>query len=161
MANVEVKGLRELGQALEKFPHALARKYLRRAVFKATQLIQQEAVIRAPFRTGVLSQNIVVARSRDKKATSLTEMYKVIVRPIRLNAKAKKVLRILKKATGKRTSIQGDPFYWRFHEFGTQKMAARPFLRPAFETQKDSALEVLKRELSQGVAKAAKEVAAK
>lgn len=27
----------------------------------------------------------------------------------------------------------GDTFYWRFLEFGTEKMPAKPFMRPAFE----------------------------
>lgn len=28
----------------------------------------------------------------------------------------------------------GDTYYWRFLEFGTSKMAARPFMRPALES---------------------------
>jgi len=32
-----------------------------------------------------------------------------------------------------------DAFYGRFLEFGTSKMAARPFLRPAFEAKKQAA----------------------
>ena len=32
-----------------------------------------------------------------------------------------------------------DPYYWRFVEFGTSKMPAKPFLRPAFEQTKEQA----------------------
>ena len=33
----------------------------------------------------------------------------------------------------------GDTFYWRFIEFGTQKMQARPFMRPAIKQNQDKA----------------------
>lgn len=29
------------------------------------------------------------------------------------------------------SASQGEAFYWRFHEYGTKKMRARPFIRPA------------------------------
>ena len=35
----------------------------------------------------------------------------------------------------------GDTFYWRFLEFGTSKMAARPFMRPAMATAGGAALD--------------------
>lgn len=34
-----------------------------------------------------------------------------------------------------RVEIGVDPFYWHFLEFGTIKMAARPFIRPAAEAE--------------------------
>lgn len=34
----------------------------------------------------------------------------------------------------------GDTYYWRFLEFGTVKMAARPFFRPALAQTKQAAL---------------------
>lgn len=36
-----------------------------------------------------------------------------------------------------------DPFYWRFVEFGTSKMPAKPFLRPAFEQSKHQAAKAI------------------
>jgi len=41
-----------------------------------------------------------------------------------------------------------DAYYWRFVEFGTAKMAARPFMRPAFEAKKGDALEAIKGRLA-------------
>lgn len=35
----------------------------------------------------------------------------------------------------------GDTFYWRFLEFGTAKMAAKPFIRPAFAQKGNVALD--------------------
>lgn len=51
----------------------------------------------------------------------------------------------------------GDTFYWRFLEFGTKKMAARSFFRPAVESSKETAMslamEAAKEELSKQLAK--------
>jgi HK97 gp10 family phage protein len=35
-------------------------------------------------------------------------------------------------------TINGDAFYWRFLEYGTVKMAARPFARPAAEEESNA-----------------------
>lgn len=40
-------------------------------------------------------------------------------------------VRTFVKASQRGAKSPNDPFYWRFLEFGTSKMRARPFLRPA------------------------------
>jgi len=45
----------------------------------------------------------------------------------------------------------GNPNYWWLVEFGTSKMAARPFLRPAFESRKLQAVEAIKTSLARGI----------
>ena len=42
-------------------------------------------------------------------------------------------------------------FYGSFLEFGTSKMAARPFLGPAYESKKREAEKVIKEELRKGL----------
>lgn len=37
----------------------------------------------------------------------------------------------------------GDTFYWRFLEFGTSKMRARPFMRPAMLTKQQAAFDAV------------------
>lgn len=41
-------------------------------------------------------------------------------------------------------------FYGRFHEYGTSKMAAKPYMRPAFEAVKDEAVKAMRKELLGG-----------
>ena len=156
MAEIEVKGLRELGEALKNFGPVLAKKYLRRATYEAAKVIEADAESRAPVRTGTLKSKIAIFR---RKSDENSAMYAVGVRPVKLSRKVKKVLRILRKANGTRTSIDGDAFYWRFLEFGTAKMAARPFLRPAFEAQKAAAIDAFAKSLADGVEKASLDVA--
>jgi len=45
----------------------------------------------------------------------------------------------------------GDTFYWRFLEFGTQHMAARPILRPAAEENKTQAFNATAEQLRKRV----------
>jgi HK97 gp10 family phage protein len=42
-------------------------------------------------------------------------------------------------------------WYGRLKEYGTKKMAATPFLRPAFETKKDEALKEIGRVLKEAI----------
>lgn len=48
--------------------------------------------------------------------------------------------------------------YWRFVEFGTQKMAPRPFMRPAFDTQKEAALATIISSIASDIPSIAKQV---
>ena len=115
----------------------LGRKYLRKATFAAAAVIRNEAIERAPIRTGNLKSHIAIFK---RPGAINTASYAIGVRPIKLNKKIKNVLRILRKA-GTPISIEGNPYYWRFVEFGTEKMRAHPFLRPAFESKKETAIE--------------------
>jgi HK97 gp10 family phage protein len=154
---VRVDGLEELGKALKDFPTVLAQKYLKRATFTAAALIEADAISRAPVRTGLLKSKIAIFK---RSSDGNTAHYAIGVRKLRLNTKIKKVLRILRKANGGESGVQlqDEAFYWRFLEFGTAKMSARPFLRPAFESQKNAALEVFRVTLADGVQAAAAEV---
>ena len=47
-------------------------------------------------------------------------------------------------------------FYGRFVEFGTSKMAAKPFLRPAYDAARAKALKAVQERMSAEVKKAIK-----
>lgn len=48
----------------------------------------------------------------------------------------------------------GDTWYWRFLEFGTRKMSARPFMRPAFDNHQASVLSAIVASLQRAVNRA-------
>lgn len=48
----------------------------------------------------------------------------------------------------------GDTFHWRFLEFGTQKMAARPFVRPAADQAAGNAVNEFVRQYNKAVDRA-------
>lgn len=63
-----------------------------------------------------------------------------------------------RKLLGRNESYEsfGDLFYAQFVEFGTAKMSARPFMRPAFDQNKERAVEVMKATLARGIERATK-----
>jgi len=51
----------------------------------------------------------------------------------------------------------GDTYYWRYLEFGTSKMAARPFMRPALESSKDAVMDEFFNEMTKVIDRALKD----
>lgn len=152
---VKVEGLSELLANLEALPRELASKNggpLSKALRKAANLIRDDAEARAPSDTGNLRRQIRAMRSRNPREHGATELYMVGVRRTRMTAKAKKNAPRTKGGKIDRRAA-GDAFYWRFIEFGAYggKVAAKPFLRPAFEARKEQALTTFKDELAAGI----------
>lgn len=138
MANVEVKGLRELMLALEKLPQEVQKKPVQQALRAAAKPMRDDAMSRVPRETGTVQKNIVVQRSKLYNGKNF--VYGVVLRVRNMSKR-------LKKSKG----YAGDPFYWKFLEFGTAKMPARPFMRPAFEGNKDKAIQIIRERLARGI----------
>lgn len=120
---IEVKGLRELDEALSKLPDELQDKVLRMALRKAAEPVRAGAAERAPRgTTGELAENIVIAMK--------------VPRPGLVIAKI---------------GPAGTVFYGEFQELGTVHHAAQPFLRPALEEEGPGALLILARQLATGI----------
>lgn len=171
MSTVTVNGLSEIGEALKEFPIELSRKYLRRATYAAAEAIAQDAVARAkgaPRYQAAMDQiakNIAIFK---RKTDDSSAHYAIGVRRVRTSKKIKNVLRIIRRS-GQTVRIENDTFFWWWFEKGTAaryvksggfrgRILATPFLRPAFEAQKDRALVVFKDDLSEGVQLAARAV---
>lgn len=144
-----VKGLSALSAALKELPDRIARNALRQSVARGAVVIREEAKTRAPVSTtppepggplpGTLRRSIII--QHDRKRSSLTsQTYVVAVRH------GKKY-----RNQGKKGNRSQDAYYWRWVEFGTVKMSARPFMRPAFETQKEAAVQEIARVLAERI----------
>src|SRR5574337_608603 len=143
MAELEhIDGLRELKRALEELPKAIGRNVLRGAVRAGAQLIRKEAQQRAPVYTGDVSKGhpppgtlkrAVYQKQINELSSATRQTFFVGVR------KGNKY-----RNQGKSGKLSQDAYYASWVEFGTSKMAARPFLRPAFEAQKNAAVEAIR-----------------
>lgn len=147
MVEVKFHGLKDIERALQELPRRVDRRILNEGLLDGARLVRDEARAKAPVlreehsrrRPGVLRRAIQAIRVRPQgyAATVL-----VRVRPLSKGAiarfKKKAIARGMKNVNG--ADNPNDPFYWRFVEFGTSKMSARPFLRPAFEAKKVAAV---------------------
>jgi HK97 gp10 family phage protein len=153
MMSVDIKGLKELQAALNQLPREVQKRPLRAAVSAAAKVIQDEAKRRAPIDTGNLRKAVYRTRSRSGSGTG-QETFLVAVKKGKAEyantARNRRLNRV-----GKKYQTQGEAYYWRFLEFGTAKMAAKPFLRPAFENKKQMAVDVLKQKLGDAITKTA------
>ena len=147
-----IKGLSELSAALKELPQRIARNALRQSVARGASLIRDEAKARAPVSSeaqpghplpGTLRRAIVI-RHDAKRSGPTSQTYVVAVR------QGKKY-----RNQGKKGNRSQDAYYWRWVEFGTVKMSARPFLRPAFEAKKQEAVQAITEYLAQRIAQEA------
>ena len=141
---ISITGLSALEKRLAKLPDKLARNVLAGAIRAGAVVIQKEArqlapVGTLPHRLGKGSKAIEIApgslkkgikvRKAPRKLADFTITYWVYV--------SKKL------------------WYWKFLEFGTVKMARKSFMRPAFDTQKERAVEAVRDYLDKRIDKEA------
>ena len=154
-----------------------AKNATRRALRKAAAPIREEAKRKAMAfdneltREAIYKNLAVFSGSRRRERQEGGTMVRLGVRGGSMSkTKESKKKRAKRKAAGKATlkdlgeiegkgkgNPGGDTFYWRFLEFGTSKMPAKPFLRASLEAKKDEAkkeiVSSLERELEEEVKK--------
>jgi len=129
---MNVTGFTELEGALRQLPEAVAKGRLLRALKKAAQPVADELGLRAPRSPFAphIAENMVVATKR-------VENYQATV------------------AVGPKRAF----FYGTFPEWGTSKMPARPWMRPAWDSKRLSLPGELGRHLWDELAAAARRLA--
>ena len=152
----EVHGLEETLRALRALPKAISGKGggpLRKALYAAAKVVRAEVKQATPVRTGLLRDSIAIFRDREPGRIAANEHYTVGIRKqrkkYRENYRNGRLGRI-----GKSYTTLGAAFYGKFVEFGTSKMAAHPFMRPAFEASKQAALTAFESAMRKEVSKA-------
>ena len=144
---VKVEGLTELAKALRELPDRVAKNGLRVSVYAGAKVIRDEARLRAPKATeslgpnqpppGTLKRSVIMKHIPE--LSSLTRQTFFVT--VRHGKKYRK--------QGKKGNLSQDAWYWRFVEFGTRKMRARPFLRPALEAKRRDAVQAMKERLAE------------
>jgi HK97 gp10 family phage protein len=134
----EVEGLKELDNALGELPKATARNVLLRVLKGEGAPITETAKQLAP----------------DDPRTGGKDLHTSIVMK---TTKARKRVQAVEVEIGPTTA----KFYGIFHEFGTAKMAAHPFMRPAFDGQVSRVLAGIKDRLREEIEKARARLARK
>lgn len=120
--SVEVLGLKELDQALRQLAWPAARRALRKGMRKGANVVRDEARAKAPIDTGLLKRHI---RTRERSEENGDLRFAV--------------------------EITRSAFYGRFLEYGTSKMAAKPFLRPAAENKTEEAVVAMRDAMQEAI----------
>lgn len=154
----KLTGFKELGAKLQAMGPKIAKNGLRASAFAGAAIVRDAAKRTTAFqdRTGTLRANMIAVKSRSGSKSDVEVKYRVTVR-------AKE--HISKKVARARTAkgigrIKGRPvtakLVGRFLEFGTSKMAKRPFLRPALFNNAPRAIEAMKERMAKAIKAAAK-----
>lgn len=124
----KVDGLKELDKALNALPLRMRGNALRGALNKAANPIVKDARAMVPVKTGQGKRSIRKRASTPRGSNG----YQAVV-----------TVGFLQRA-----------FYLQFVELGTSKLAARPFLRPAFDKNMAEFSNIFKKELRARIEKA-------
>jgi len=138
----KITGDKALERALKELPKSMAKSVLVSAMRKAAKPVLRDAKARVHVRTGDLKKSLAIG-------TKLTQGQS------RGNARGKNVPQIFIGArwpTGAHAHLE---------EFGTAKTPAHPFLRPAWDANKERVLDSLGKEIWAVLAKKARQLAAK
>ena len=151
---VRIEGLADLERALRELPDRVAKNGLRVSVYAGAKVIRDEARQRAPKAAQALGPNqpppgtlkrSVIMKHVPELSGQTRQTFFVLVRH------GKKY-----RKQGKKGNLSQDAWYWRFVEFGTRKMRARPFLRPALEAKRREAVQAMKECLADRIEREAK-----
>ena len=156
-AHTTITGVPELAATLAKLQADMRAGVARRAVGAAATVVRNAARSNIDGRglvaTGTMRRNVVYKYERSAPIDAPSANVGVrhgrgLIRRDRINTQ------LVLRANGRIAKVYvDDPYYWRFHEFGTKKMPARPFLGPALEQSRQQAIDAMAKLLHKAVIK--------
>jgi HK97 gp10 family phage protein len=149
---IETKFVFDFDHTLDKLSDAVGERTLRAVGFAGAEVFRNEVVHEAPKDTGFLSENVGIVRDKSQSDGNVVQTYLVKILKIK-NKYANTKHNVRKNKVGK-TYTTTNAFYWKFFEFGTSKMPARPFIRPSYESKKAEALQAMKNKLAEKISEA-------
>lgn len=152
---VEAKLTGDLMEGLDKLLGPQGEQLLRAGGFAGAAVFRDEAIQLVPVRKGVIKRNIIVKRIEEKSDGAAVQTYHVTVRKGKFN-------------------VEGDAYYWRWVEYGhsfvrrkkkgdtwkahraamaleygSSSAPAHPFMRPAYDRMKRSAITAMARRMGE------------
>jgi HK97 gp10 family phage protein len=185
---LELHGVGELIRSLQALTPAMENKVLRKAMRAGAKPILAQAKANAPVSDassnqglkalsnntanfgalfGATEKQIAKAQKRAVKQAVTTprktkQRYPGQLRDsLKIRAMKRKKGRIGYLVQSRGGDFKGDTYYAAFVEYGTSKMAARGFIRAAFDTQKQTATDIIEREVTAGINQVAAELRSK
>lgn len=161
--SISIDGLADLDRALAELPKATARNVLVRSLKAAAQPMKEEAASRAPVMTGGLRSSIIITERKPRNYDAGKIAYSQTLSNFGTKSEAVAAMRAARAANPNSfAEIFMGPVrseVGRFQEFGTQHSAPRPFMRPAWDNNKEKAVDIFKAQLSTEIERAARRLA--
>lgn len=140
------EGGKQLEQALKEIEGKLANKIGRKAVRETIKPVHAQIKAAAPVKTGVLKAGIIIkTRKRKGRLTASVVASDKFWKPEKATS-----------GSGKKAKTR-QLFYANFIELGTAHQAASPFMRPAFDSNRESMVSGVTKRLREGIDQAAKQ----
>lgn len=128
---------KQVQKALEKLPAVLQEKVVQGAARAAAKTISDEAKENVPVDSGLLKKSIAPVKAKKADTPKNTVRYYVVPR---LNVKLTKSITMVSTGETAKIKVQLNPYYAHMIEFGTSKMPAQPYLRPAYENSTEKSV---------------------
>lgn len=158
---VKVEGFKELDAALQEMKKSAAKAVARRALMKAAAPIAADAQSGVQVSSGSTRRSIGVAAALTKRQRKQSGGGAKAVAGGGFRSEAKDYVEVhIGPRTDGSFASAPDPA-GLMEEFGTAKQSPEPFMRPAWDGNKDSALETIRTELAAEIEKTRKRAAAK
>lgn len=150
--SVEVQGLDDLAQQLNRLVNdAMAKQEVQNALLNASLPMVKAIRARAPIAE---KEYFRYFKGGQKTKKGITLKRRELEKPGNLRKSvARKRVFFRRTAVGVGIYFRKIGFYWRFLEYGTPRMAAKPFVRNSFDENRMIALERFKKRLKQNVDK--------
>lgn len=157
---VKLKGFRELDRALSDLGKATARNVLRRVGTAALTPMRNSAKAKVRVDTGTLRDSIRIETAKDAEyAKAARAAFKSSGSAAGVKrSRSKGVSLVLGPSARPKSNAAQNA---RFQERGTEKMSAQPYMRPAWDAEKQGALTIIEDQLGAEITKAAKRAAKK
>lgn len=139
--------LAEVRKRLTGLPPNIQGRALNSALRRVATKVRDVAKQKVRVKTGQLRENIIVAGIKRRALKPYEQAVQVTVRFGNKQYRDNKKNRA-KGRVGQSWEDRGILYYSRFLEFGTSKMDAKPFLRPAFDETGPVLPDMFKRELA-------------
>ena len=153
----KIEGLGGLRAAFAEISRDMRTRTARAMVVAAGGVLKREAKRLAQShglrKSGALINNIAIKRERTPDGIAQYHLGERHGRDLGRKAVKKLAVGSNGRIVTKRVN---DPFYWYFHEFGTKKMQARPYIGPALENKREDAVQAMEKRLAAVIEKANK-----
>ena len=153
----ELKGVDELLAKLQSVTYETQRKTGRAALRKASAIVRDAAIANAARLDDSKTRENIAKNIRLQWNNRLFRRTGNLGFRVGVLGGAKRVAKAAGEIQGRgRNNPGGDTFYFRFLEYGTQYMSARPFLRPALEQNTQQAADAFIQTYKKGIDNAIK-----